>query len=680
MFCQRCGTEVQKATQFCPTCGLDLRVSAPVQAIAGGDVTELDIVREALSEEYELLEELGRGGMAIVYRARDKHLEREIAIKVLPFSLAFDAEFVERFTREARTAAGLEHPNIIQIYRVGKSGRVIYFVMKLLRGGSMSRVLAERKTMQPGEIRKLLADVGSALGYAHKRGIVHRDIKPDNIMFDEFGQCVVTDFGIAKAGSGSKLTGTGMSIGTPHYMSPEQARAQSIDGRSDLYSLGVLAYQALVGEVPYDGEDSFAIGYKHIMEPIPVPLLDTSDERRLFEIVKKLIMKDPLDRFQDAEALLRALEGQPRESTLGRRPSAAQAIMSAQSTTPLPAASIQLSPPSSGRPGQLAAAGGGPVIGSGNPDTPRRSVMRRSVVAPEPARGNWVPWLLALLLILVGALGARALYRKGALGGRPAQDSTIPGATQESLPPRHQDSLATRDSSLLTPELARFDSFPGESSATAAPAPRPAPALPRPPEASIGDSGLLMLENLPRGSQVYIDSRPVTQPGAGIRLPVGWHELGVSARGYAFFMDSVRIEPSGRLVVSPNLSATNAPAPAPGSQAEMRRRVLARLDCENPSIANRFGRACYDSPPLALGPTRVAPPAGTQGVPSVVIVVVKVSRQGKTLAVRTRQASNEPAFTQAVENYVQNMTWTPAMRDGEPVDGWTQAAFMPDTP
>ena len=344
MFCSRCGTEVQKATQFCPTCGLDLRVTSPVQAIATGDVTERDIVNEALAEEYELLEELGRGGMAIVYRARDKHLEREIAVKILPFSLAFDAEFVERFTREARTAAGLEHPNIIPIYRVGKNGRVIYFVMKLLRGGSLSRVLGDRKKLAPAEIRKLLTDVGSALGYAHKRGIVHRDIKPDNIMFDEFGQCVVTDFGIAKAGSGSKLTGTGMSIGTPHYMSPEQARAQSIDGRSDLYSLGVLAYQALVGDVPYDGEDSFSIGYKHIMEPIPVPLLDTSEERRLFEVIKKLIMKDPFDRYQDADALLKALEGQPRESVAPRRVSAAQAILSVQSTTPLPAQSITLNP------------------------------------------------------------------------------------------------------------------------------------------------------------------------------------------------------------------------------------------------------------------------------------------------------------------------------------------------
>ena len=311
MFCSRCGSEITGKSKFCPSCGLDLMATTPVHAIATGALQEMDLVREALASEYEIIEELGRGGMAMVYRARDRHLEREVAIKVLPFSLAFDAEFVERFQREARTAAQLEHPNIIAIYRVGRSGRVIYFVMKFLRGGSLSTVLAERRKLSPPEIRRLLVEAGGALGYAAQRGIVHRDIKPDNFMFDEFGQCVLTDFGIAKAASGQKLTGTGMSIGTPHYMSPEQARAQAIDGRSDIYSLGVVAYQALTGTVPYDGEDSFSIGYKHITEPVPVPQLITADERRIFEVIKRMLMKDPADRFQSCEELVASIQGQP---------------------------------------------------------------------------------------------------------------------------------------------------------------------------------------------------------------------------------------------------------------------------------------------------------------------------------------------------------------------------------
>ena len=142
-------------------------------------------------------------------------------------------------------------------------------------------------------------------------------------MFDEFGQCLLTDFGIAKAASGQKLTGTGMSIGTPHYMSPEQARAQAIDGRSDIYSLGVVAYQCLTGTVPYDGEDSFSIGYKHITEPIPTPSLITADERRIFEVIKRMLMKDPADRFQSCEELVASIQGQPTAAPGAVRVSAA---------------------------------------------------------------------------------------------------------------------------------------------------------------------------------------------------------------------------------------------------------------------------------------------------------------------------------------------------------------------
>jgi serine/threonine-protein kinase len=676
MFCSRCGTEVQKATQFCPTCGLDLRVTTPVQAIATGDVSELDVVRDALQEEYELLEELGRGGMAIVYRARDKHLEREVAIKVLPFSLAFDQEFVERFTREARTAAQLEHPNIISIYRVGKTGRVIYFTMKLVRGGSLSGLMGDRKKLTPPEIRKLLAEVGSALGYAHTRGIVHRDIKPDNIMFDEFGQCVVTDFGIAKAGSGSKLTGTGMSIGTPHYMSPEQARAQSIDGRSDLYSLGILAYQALVGEVPYDGEDSFAIGYKHIMEPIPVPLLDTPDERRLFEVIKRLIQKDPLDRFQTAEDLLRALEGQPLAQA--RRATQAPNTMSVQPAPPSPSSPLQRPsvanipppPPPPPRP-SIAVPPVAPSV-----DTPRRPVMRRSVAVQETPPTTWVPWVLAAVVLLGVIIGGVLLYRRGALGNAERQAGIDSLASQAPAATPPQDSL---DEAAYDTALAGIDTVGLRASAPApvsSARPIDAPAVP----ADTG-FGFLRLRNLPPRSVILIDSRPVTQPGGSdIRLSAGWHELGITSPGFALFTDSVKIESGRTLSFGPNLASAQPGAAEPGSRQEMRNRLLARMDCDNPAPLNRFGRECYDTPPQPLASTLVPVPAGVSGTPSGVTVIVKVSYQGRTLVVRTRSASNDERFTRAVEAYAGTMRWTPAMRDGQPVDGWTQYAFQPATP
>ena len=359
MFCSRCGTEVDKQARFCPSCGLDLATTTPLAAVQPepGAESELEVVRDALKDEWEIEKELGRGGMAIVFKAHDKHLHRDVAIKVLPFSLAFDAEFVERFQREARTAAQLEHPHIIPIYRVGKTGRVIFFVMKYLRGGALSELLAERGSLTPNQIRQVLVQTGGALGYAHQHGIVHRDIKPDNIMFDELGQAVLTDFGIAKAATGSRLTGTGMSIGTPHYMSPEQARAQSLDGRSDIYSLGVVAYQCLTGTVPFDGEDAFSIGYKHIMEEVPAPELHTSEERSLMGVIRRMMAKQADERFQNAGELIAGLEGRFRTparptpattsaeaptSVMESKPTASKAIppdaRPSTPTTPIPAA------------------------------------------------------------------------------------------------------------------------------------------------------------------------------------------------------------------------------------------------------------------------------------------------------------------------------------------------------
>ena len=328
MRCSRCGTQNEDASIRCRSCGADLVTS--LVAHAPPEVTEADLVRELLSDEYEILDELGRGGMAIIYKARDKQLDRDVAIKVLPFSLTFDEQFVERFQREARTAAKLEHPHIIPIYSVGKSGRVIYFVMKFLRGKPLSSMLASRGSLPPAEIRRILMPVSRALAYAHKGGIVHRDSKPDNIMFDEHGQAVVTDFGIAKAASGGGLTSTGMSIGTPHYMSPEQARAQPLDGRSDIYSLGVVAYQCLTGRVPFDGKDSLSIVYKHVTESIPTPLLQDHDQWALFELVQKMMAKSPEERFQTADDLVLALETGGGMAAVGHAASPTERIPSLQ--------------------------------------------------------------------------------------------------------------------------------------------------------------------------------------------------------------------------------------------------------------------------------------------------------------------------------------------------------------
>ena len=281
-------------------------------------MSEGELVRFTLADDYEILEELGRGGMAIVYRAREKALDREVAIKVLPSRLVIDQDFVQRFEHEARTSAKLEHPNIVPIYRVGRAGPngdVIYFVMKLLRGQSLSNVMTERGKLDPSDVRRILMETASALHYAAKRSVVHRDIKPDNIMLDSEGRCVITDFGIAKAPGGQQTT-AGTSLGTPRYMSPEHAMGLPLDGRSDMYSLGVVAYQCLIGKPPFEADEPFAVLYKHIHDPLPEPTLDTDDARQLYSIIARMLAKKPDDRYQDGNELIAALGGQVSDPSL----------------------------------------------------------------------------------------------------------------------------------------------------------------------------------------------------------------------------------------------------------------------------------------------------------------------------------------------------------------------------
>ncbi len=271
-------------------------------------------VQRALSAHYELDCEIGRGGMGIVYRAKDRRLKRQVAIKLLPPELAFRSDIKSRFLREAETAAQLSHPNIVPIYTVDEQEQLVFFVMAYISGDNLAKRLHERGVLTVDETRKVLREVADALAYAHDRGVVHRDIKPDNILLDAVtGRPMVTDFGIARAmdSSGdSRLTATGMAIGTPAYMSPEQAAGdREIDGRSDLYSLGILGYQMLTGEPPFVATSTPAMLVKHISErPIPVQQRRADTPPDLARSVMVLLEKEPANRFPNAAALVTALD------------------------------------------------------------------------------------------------------------------------------------------------------------------------------------------------------------------------------------------------------------------------------------------------------------------------------------------------------------------------------------
>lgn len=270
-------------------------------------------VERVLSPHYELDTEIGRGGMGVVYRAKDRKLKRTVAIKVLPPELAFRSEIKMRFLREAETAAQLNHPNIVDIYAVDEAEGIVYFVMAYITGDNLAKRLHDHGALSVDETRRTLRDVADALAYAHERGVVHRDIKPDNILIDgQSGRPMVTDFGIARAVSegDSRLTATGIAIGTPTYMSPEQAAGErTIDGRSDLYSLGILGYQMLTGEPPFIANSTPAILVKHISErPTPVEQRRADVPQDLASIIMTLLEKDPAHRFPDAGSVVKSLD------------------------------------------------------------------------------------------------------------------------------------------------------------------------------------------------------------------------------------------------------------------------------------------------------------------------------------------------------------------------------------
>jgi serine/threonine-protein kinase len=283
-----------------------------------GERSLQDRVIDAIGSQYALEGEIGRGGMSVVYRARDLRLNRAVAIKVLPPDLAMDPHIRARFTREAQTAAQLSHAHIVPIYDVGERDNLAYFVMAMLTGGNLGTLLAYEPRLPVEEVRRFLREVADALDYAHQRGVIYRDIKPDNILIDrESGRALVTDFGIAWAmEAASRLTVTGIAVGTPTYMSPEQATGErTLDGRSDIYSLGVVAYQMLTGRVPFTASNAMALLLKHVTEP-PRPILELRPDTppAMSNAIERALLKSPEDRWPTAGTLRDALSADARPS------------------------------------------------------------------------------------------------------------------------------------------------------------------------------------------------------------------------------------------------------------------------------------------------------------------------------------------------------------------------------
>jgi eukaryotic-like serine/threonine-protein kinase len=333
MFCPQCGNWNRAASPACQRCGETLPEleNAPFER----PDDEIMRLRRATGNRYRVLRRLGGGGMADVYVAEQSQLSRRVVIKVLHPHLARDAEVAERFRREAEAAAKLVHPHICGIHDYGATEDVVFTVMPYLEGGSFADLIQKNRCVDPARAVTIVSQVACALDYAHRHGVIHRDVKPDNVLFDEDGNAVLTDFGIATARFHARLTATGRAMGTPHYMSPEQAMGKLVDGRSDIYAVGILLYEALVGFPPFDGVDSFSVSYKQVHEePVAPNVVSSRVPLELSTIVMKCLAKQPSARFSRgfelADALTASLRSlpetpsSPRNSLPGKRISLSQ--------------------------------------------------------------------------------------------------------------------------------------------------------------------------------------------------------------------------------------------------------------------------------------------------------------------------------------------------------------------
>jgi serine/threonine protein kinase len=329
--CPRCSKPLQAGARFCPSCGSDVsgeqtalatakidsaapRPHRPSPSVTRSEAGLIETLRKATLGDYEIMGLLGRGGMATVYLAHDIALDRKVAIKVMAPHLMSGEGMAERFKREARTAGSLSHPHIIPIYAVEEAGDdLLFFVMKFVEGRPLDGIIREVGAVPFPMVQSIMQQVGSALGYAHRRGIIHRDIKPANIMLDVDGWAVVTDFGIAKVSDKQGLTMTGATVGTPSYMSPEQCAAtKELAPASDQYSLGIVAYEMLAGRLPFAADSVMAIMYAHFNEtPAPIQSMRADCPPVIAEAVMRMLEKDPAKRWPNVEAAVAAFGAAP---------------------------------------------------------------------------------------------------------------------------------------------------------------------------------------------------------------------------------------------------------------------------------------------------------------------------------------------------------------------------------
>ncbi len=584
--CAHCATPIPDDAKFCYSCGSQVSdaegQAAASQSMDSESFEHMEqLLREDTKGEFEIHSMLGRGGMAVVYLATEIHLRRKVAIKVLPPELTF-GHGVDRFKREAQTAAALDHPHIIPVYRIASGRKLFWYAMKFLEGRSLEELIKEKKHLSLDETIHILSQVAEALDYAHEHSVIHRDVKPANVMLDSRNRVIVTDFGIAKALTEQTLTASGSVVGTPYYMSPEQGVGKGVSGRSDQYSVAVMAYRMLSGQVPFEGDSAIDILHKHVMEPPPLlQEVMPSLPPHVCRAIHRALEKKQDARFPSCTALVEAMQGH--EAPAGQE---AATVALPSSHPSLAARSAQL--PTTKRAAQPAPA-------------PRPSAPKP---APRPAAWKKVALVLGFAAVAGGGVGAWLLSRQPAqpalgAGAAPRRDSVVavtppapPVAAAESSAQSATQTGAAAQNPLGTPVTAATGTGARETaqrSQTVAqqarptsqqttrppaqqrtqppaqpPAPVSTPATPAVSEPvdlpSQPGMGLVVLRDAPQPHRLFVDGRPQLRPR--MELPPGSHEIRVAAPNRPPFATTVNVVAGQRVVVTYGTPAGGAAQPA----------------------------------------------------------------------------------------------------------------------
>jgi predicted Ser/Thr protein kinase len=530
--CEQCGTSVPSSARYCLQCGASVSDPGAATLLLPQDESNilLDTLRRELGKECHVECELGRGGMAVVFKATDLELNRRIALKVLPPELALSRSLADRFRREAKLAASLDHPNIIPVYRVGQAGPLLYIAMKFIDGRALDSVIEAQGPLPVSVVLHVLRSATRALAFAHDRGIIHRDIKSANILIDTDGRILVSDFGIARAIEDPTLTATGTVVGTPYFMSPEQCAARRIGPQSDQYSLGVVTFQMLSGIVPFHAETLPGIMHHHFYTPVPSLRHVRPDiPEHLLEVVTRILSKKPEQRYATTQAMLEAIEAIPFPGWQRREGEAWLRALARGAPIPEVVA---------GRVGPLPELGLTPVqphppLG---PSPARRPAPKRRVVAAA----------IALVPLLAGAFwAARRPAPNPAAGSADttqvvAESRRVGGADSVGAPARRRTAAGA----------SRRDSASGVGSTV----PAPQTVAARPDLVRDGLPGKVRIRAYPATAQILIDKRAV---GSGVVIDslvaAGQRRLRVVAPGYVTF-DTVFTVASGQTTQLPRIN------------------------------------------------------------------------------------------------------------------------------